>query len=579
MKGFLKMTLAVFLGLNLFLTVPFFFLLYLINSSSSELETKISLNSVFYLELSGELKERSDEDIFSLTEGMIDSQSEFLGLDDILSAIKIAKENENIKGIYLECGDFAAAPASIQEIQDALLDFKQTGKFIVSYADFYTQNTYSLASVSNKVFLNPLGALELKGVSLQNVFYKNLLDKIGVEVQVVKVGTFKSAIEPYIQTEMSDANRAQLTQLSSSIWNQIATTIASARNVKKECINEFVAHGLMLADAEETINYGLVDSLVYKNEVKSYLKTLMESDYESYSLKNILSSRLNNDFQQDKIAVVYAVGAIDNISSGEKGIDSKEISKKLLDIAEDKNIRALVLRVNSPGGSAFGSEQIWKAMTEVKKNKPVIVSMGDYAASGGYYISCIADTIVAQPSTLTGSIGIFGLVPNVEKLLDNIGITTDVVKTHDLSDFGTVCRPMSMAEKTLMQKNVDRGYELFVKRCAEGRKMSIRKLNEIAEGRVWSGIDAQKNGLVDVLGGLDDAIDFAAQKANVKDYQIVEYPKKKDIFTLLLEDFYNSGVRFSLGKMSREMNFLEMLENSNEADKIQALMPFDIVMN
>ncbi len=579
MKGFLKMTLAVFLGLNLFLTIPFFFLFYLINSSSGESETKIASNSVFHLELSGELKERSDEDIFSLTESMIDSKSEFLGLDDILSAIKIAKENENIKGIYLECGAFSAAPASTQEIQDALLDFKQSGKFIVSYGDFYTQNTYTLASVSDKVFLNPLGALELKGVSLQNVFYKKLLDKIGVEVQVLKVGTFKSAVEPYIQTEMSDANRVQLTKLSSSIWEQITSAIVSARGVKKENLNEFVNYSLMLADAEETVNYGFVDSLVYKNEVDSYLKKLLDNDYESYSLEKILNFGLNKDFLQDKIAVVYAVGAIDNISSGEEGINSEEITKKLLEIAEDENIKALVLRVNSPGGSAFGSEQIWKAMTEVKKNKPVIVSMGDCAASGGYYISCIADTIVAQPSTLTGSIGIFGLIPNVEKLLDNVGITTDVVKTHDLSDFGTISRPMSLAEKKLMQKNVDRGYELFVKRCAEGRKMSIQKLSEIAEGRVWSGVDAQKNGLVDVLGGLDDAIAFAAQKANVEDYQIVEYPRKKDIFTLLIEDFYNSGVRFSLGRMNREMYYLEMLKNLNKADKIQALMPFDIVIN
>lgn len=580
MKSFLKMTLAVFFGLNLFLLVPLFLLFYLLGTSVNESEVKINSNSIFHLELSGELQERSVEDIFNLTGSALDAETAFLGLDDILSAIETAKNNENIKGIYLECGAFLAAPASIQEIHNALVEFKQTGKFIVSYGDFYSQNTYLLASVSDKVFLNPQGALELKGLAMQNVFYKNLLDKIGVEIQVVKVGSFKSAVEPYIQTKMSDANRKQLTQLSSSVWTQMLETIASVRNIEIEKINEFADQGLMLADAEKTIDYGFVDSLLYEGDVKSCLKSLVGEGYEIYSLEKMINvSQTLSSFQQNKIAVVYAVGAIDNVSSEKDKINSKKLSKTLLKLAEDNDVKAVVLRVNSPGGSAFGSEQIWKAMTEVKKHKPVIVSMGDYAASGGYYISCVADTIVAQPNTLTGSIGIFGLVPNAEQLMDKIGITTDVVKTNDLSDFGVINRSMTSAEKTLMQNNVERGYDLFVKRCADGREMSIEEIEAIAEGRVWSGSDAQKIGLVDVLGGLNVAIDFAVQKANVADYQIVEYPEKKDFLTLFVEEFSSNGVSFFSKGLGAEMHYLKILENLKETDKIQALLPYDVVMN
>lgn len=580
MKGFLKMILAVFVGLNLFLLVPLFFFIYLAGSSMSESAIEITPNSVFHLKLDGELKERSEEDFLNLTSGVIDSEQNFLGLDDVLSSIEAATNNENIRGIYLDCGTFSAAPASIQEIRDALECFKQVGKFVVSYGDFYTQSTYLLASVSDKVFMNPQGALELKGLALKNVFYKNLLDKIGVEIQVVKVGSFKSAVEPYLQTKMSDANRNQLTQLSFSIWNQMTSTIALSRDVDVEKINQFSNQGLMLFDAEETVKYGFVDSLVYEGDVKCCLEKLVGRDFESYSLEKMMNVSSNQvNFNSNKIALVYAVGAIDNVSSNNDKIDSKKLSKQLLKIAEDDAVKALVLRVNSPGGSAFGSEQIWKAMAEVKKHKPVIVSMGDYAASGGYYISCIADTIVAQPNTLTGSIGIFGLIPNAEQLLDKIGITTDVVKTNDLSDFGSIDRPMSSLEKTLMQKNVERGYELFVKRCADGRQMSIKDMKAIAEGRVWSGSDAQKIGLVDVLGGLDIAIDFAAQKANIEEYQIVEYPEKKDFLTLFVEELSSSGMSFFSKDCGVEMHHMNLLKNLKKMDRVQALLPYDVVID
>lgn len=546
----------------------------------SESAIEITPNSVFHLKLDGELKERSEEDLLNLTSGVIDSEQNFLGLDDVLSSIEAATNNENIRGIYLDCGTFSAAPASIQEIREALECFKQVGKFVVSYGDFYTQSTYLLASVSDKVFMNPQGALELKGLALKNVFYKNLLDNIGVEIQVVKVGSFKSAVEPYLQTKMSDANRNQLTQLSFSIWNQMTSTIALSRDVDVEKINQFSNQGLMLFDAEETVKYGFVDSLVYEGDVKCCLEELVGRDFESYSLEKMMNVSSNQvNFNSNKIALVYAVGAIDNVSSNNDKIDSKKLSKQLLKIAEDDAVKALVLRVNSPGGSAFGSEQIWKAMAEVKKHKPVIVSMGDYAASGGYYISCISDTIVAQPNTLTGSIGIFGLIPNAEQLLDKIGITTDVVKTNDLSDFGSIDRPMSSLEKTLMQKNVERGYELFVKRCADGRQMSIKDMKAIAEGRVWSGSDAQKIGLVDVLGGLDIAIDFAAQKANIEEYQIVEYPEKKDFLTLFVEELSSSGMSFFSKDCGVEMHYMNLLKNLKKMDRVQALLPYDVVID
>ena len=585
MKDFFKFTLATITGIILTSIVMFVISIIVVFSmlSSTETETVVKKNSIMMLDLNGSLVERTSDNIFK---ELFDKEDSTYGLDDILASIKKAKENDDIKGIYIQATSLNANFASLQEIRDALNDFKKSGKFIVAYSDNYTQGMYYLSSVANKVLLNPKGAIEWRGLASQPLFLKGLLEKLGIEMQVFRVGTYKAAVERFSATEMSPANREQVTAYITSIWNEIITDVAASRKISVDSLNNYANRMLMFYPAEQTVKSGMADTLIYKNDVRDYLKQLVKIDKDDdlavLGLDEMINVKKNTpkDKSGNIIAVYYAFGEIDGGSSStdEDGIISNEVIKDLRELKEDKDVKAVVLRVNSPGGSAFGSEQIWEAVCQLKKEKPVIVSMGDYAASGGYYISCAADTIVAEPTTLTGSIGIFGLIPNAKGLTDKLGLSFDVVKTHKFADFGNIMRGMNTDEQTLLQMYINQGYDLFVSRCAEGRKMSKNEIEKIAEGRVWTGETAKKIGLVDILGGIDKALEIAVKKAKVEGYTVVGYPDRKNVLQELLNSKPGNYIesRMLKSQLGDYYNGFSMLKNLEKADFMQARVPFEL---
>ena len=585
MKDFLKFTLATVTGIVISSVVLFFISILVVFSmvSSSESETQVRKNSVMMLDLNGTLAERSQENPLDLI--MKDDYKTY-GLDDILSSIKKAKENEDIKGIYIQATSLGAGFASLEEIRNALKDFKESGKFVVAYGDAYTQGLYYLSSVADKVLLNPQGMLEWRGLAATPMFFKDLLEKVGVEMQVFKVGTYKSAVEPFISTEMSAANREQINVYLSSIWGQITSAVAESRNLSVEALNKEADRMLMFYPAEESVKNGLVDTLIYKNDVRDYLKNLAGIDKDDnmpvLGIQDMINVKKNvpRDKSGNVIAVYYAYGEIDGGSSAstDEGINSEKVIKDLRKLKDNENVKAVVLRVNSPGGSAYGSEQIWYAVNQLKKEKPVIVSMGDYAASGGYYISCNADTIVAEPTTLTGSIGIFGMMPNANGLTEKLGVSFDVVKTNPYADFGNLTRPMNDGEKGLMQMYVNNGYELFLTRCSDGRGISMEELDKIAQGRVWTGSTAKELGLVDELGGLDKALEIAIAKAGVDAYTVMSYPKKEGFLESLMNTNPGNYIKGRMlnSKMSDMYRQFSIIENFDKIDRIQARVPFEL---
>ena len=583
MKDFFKFTFASMLGVVL---AGFVFTILGIVSmvgmmASSDTETVVKENSIFVLDLEGTLSERVQENPF---QALMGEEYQTYGLDDILTSIQKAKDNENIKGIYLQAGMMEASFASLEEIRHALKDFKESGKFIVAYGDTYTQGMYYLASVADKVIVNPRGSIAWQGLASQTIFFKDLLEKVGVEMEIFKVGTYKSAVEPFIATEMSDANREQITAFLTSIWGRLLEDISESRSIPTDDLNRYADEFAMLSPAETYIANGLADTLMYKDGVLAYLKEMSGREADE-SLRTLSVEDMKNvkrnvplDKSGNIIAVYYAYGGIDDTSSPEEGIDSEKVIKDLRLLREDETIQAVVLRVNSPGGSAYGSEQIWREVVLLKEKKPVIVSMGDYAASGGYYISCAADCIVADPTTLTGSIGIFGMFPNMEGLLtDKLGLHFDVVKTNKFADMGDMTRPFNNEEKAAMQNFINQGYKLFVQRCADGRGMSVEAIEKIAEGRVWTGATAKELGLVDELGGLDKAIDIAAEKAGVEAYSIINYPSQSGFFSTLMDEgkdnYINGKMMDALGETYHYLRFVESLK---DMDRIQARMPFDL---
>ena len=589
MKDFFKFTLATVTGIILSSIVLFFIGIMVIFGivSSSDTETVVKKNSVMMLDLNGTLVERTQESLEGIFSALTGDDSNVYGLDDILSSIKKAKENENIKGIYIQASSLSSSYASLQAIRNALNDFKESGKFIVAYSDGYTQGLYYLSSVADKVLLNPKGMIEWKGIASAPLFYKDLLQKIGVEMQIFKVGTYKSAVEPFISTEMSPANREQVTAFINSIWGQVTEGVSASRSLPVDSLNALADRMLMFYPAEESVQCGLADTLIYRNDVRNYLKQwvdLKEDDrLPVLGLSDMINVKKNmpKDKSGNIVAVYYASGEITDYSgssTSEEGIVGTKVIRDLRKLKDDEDVKAVVLRVNSPGGSAFASEQIWHAVKELKTEKPVIVSMGDYAASGGYYISCVADTIVAEPTTLTGSIGIFGMVPNVKELSEKIGLTYDVVKTNKFSDFGNIMRPFNQDEKTLMQMMITQGYDTFVNRCAEGRHMSKEAIEKIAEGRVWTGEAAKELGLVDVLGGIDTALEIAVRKAGIEGYTVVSYPAKQDLLSSLLNTKPTNYVESQIlkSKLGEYYQQFGMLKNLKERSMIQARIPFEL---
>lgn len=589
MKDFLKFTLATVTGIILSSIVLFIIGMVTLFGimAASDTETIVKKNSVMILDLNGTLVERTQEDPLGILSQLFNDDSNTYGLDDILSSIKKAKENEDIKGIYLQANSLGTSYASLQEIRNALLDFKESGKFVIAYADSYTQGLYYLSSAADKVLLNPKGMIEWRGIASTPLFYKDLLQKIGVEMQIFKVGTYKSAVEPFIATEMSPANREQVTTFISSIWSQVTEGVSASRNIPVDSLKAYADRMLMFYPAEESVRCGLADTLVYRNDVRDYLKRLVDIDEDDnlslLGLGDMINVRKNvpKDKSGNIIAVYYASGEITDYpgsATSEEGIVGSKVIRDLRKLKDNDDVKAVVLRVNSPGGSAFASEQIWYAVKELKTKKSVIVSMGDYAASGGYYISCGADTIVAEPTTLTGSIGIFGMVPNVKELTDKIGLSYDVVKTNKYADFGNIMRPFSEGEKALLQMMVAEGYDTFITRCAEGRHTTKEAIEKIAEGRVWTGEAAKELGLVDELGGIDKALDIAVAKARVGGYTIVSYPEKKDVLSSLLDTKPTNYVESQLlkSKLGEYYRQFGLLTNLKEQSMIQTRVPFEL---
>ena len=543
MKQFLKLTLASVVGVILALS---FFVIIIIAAagaiSSSDSQYNLKDNSLLKISLSGNLKEQSAENPFDVSiPGLpVETKVENQGLDDILSAISKAKTNDKIRGIYLEAKMLKAGFASIEEIRNALIDFKKSGKFVLAYGDTYDQREYYICSVANKILINPQGMMNFCGLAAQPVFIKGTLDKIGVKAEVFKVGTFKSAVEPYLNTKMSDASRLQTKEYIGGIWGHLLEGISASRKISVSDLNALANRNMLFQSTEELIKCNLVDSIVYESDMRAYLAERSGQDnvddLELVSVKEMMTvPEKSAKFVQDKIAVLYAEGEI--VDQGSDGIVRDDVIAEIEKIKKDETIKAVVFRVNSPGGSAYASEQIWKAVTDLKAVKPVVVSMGDYAASGGYYISCNASKIIASPNTITGSIGIFGTFFILDELAQKMGLSFDVVKTNDMSDLGNMTRPMTEIEKRQIQNYIEKGYDLFVKRCSEGRKIENKKLREMAEGRVWTGKKAVELGLADEIGGINRALEIAAKLGKIKQYRTVSFPEKKDFLTQMLEEF------------------------------------------
>lgn len=526
--------------------VVLFFLFFIIimgivASTSDEDKVDVKENSILRITLSENISERSADNPFEDFDFMSFENNSSLGLKEIIATISKAKVDQNIKGIYLDVSMVSGGLTTVEEIRNALLDFKKSNKFIYAYSEVYTQKAYYLASVADSIYLNPAGLLELKGFNAQYMFFKGALDKLEIEPQIIRVGSFKSAVEPYMQTQMSDSNKLQTNVFLGSIFNHMIANIADARKLNADSVNN-IAVDLKVRNAEDAVKYKLADALRYKDEVlntlmiasnRSSIKDLNFIDLKKY----IKSAKPNISTDKNKIAVIYANGEIVGGEGNENIIGSERISRAIRQARLDDQVKAIVLRVNSPGGSALASDVMWREIVLTKKVKPVIVSMGDVAASGGYYIACAADVIVAEPTTITGSIGVFGILFNAQKFFNNkLGITFDQVKTGKYADLGDYTRALTESERFIIQNEVNRIYEDFTQKVALGRNMPIEKVKSIAEGRVWSGIDAKRIGLIDEFGNTDTAIAIAAKKAKLDSYRIISLPEIEDPIKKLMKN-------------------------------------------
>ena len=553
-------------------------------AASSASTTNVEDNSVFVLSLSGTLNERTAEDPLASLTGQV---SENMGLDKLLEAIKKAKEKEEIKGIYIEAGLFSSdTPASTHAIREALLDFKKSGKWIVAYADTYEQSTYYICSVADKIFLNPDGMIDWHGLASTPYFVKDLLAKFGVKYQLCKVGKYKSAPEMMTADGMSEPNREQVTAYINGIWEVMLKEVSDSRKIPVDSLNAYADRFVTLAEPEDYVKMKMVDKLIYTDEVKGEVKKMLKID-EKDDIKQLTLADMEGvkgkKNEGDQIAVYYAYGEIVDSETGsvmdtEHNIVANTVCKDLEKLTNDDDVKAVVLRVNSPGGSAYASEQIWRAVTNLKAKKPVVVSMGGYAASGGYYISCAANYIVSEPTTITGSIGIFGMFPDFSGLLtEKLGVKFDEVKTNKHAAFGTMARPFNAEEMALLEQYIGRGYNLFRKRVADGRQQSIEQIEEIAQGRVWLGNDALKIKLVDEIGGLDKAIAKAASLAKVSQYHATSYPEEQSWWASMLDqatsknNYLDEQLQATLGEYYEPFKFVK---NMNRQSAIQARLPY-----
>lgn len=582
MKSFLKQVLAVIVGIcsvGAFATLMFFVMLGVMLATGDEKQS-VSDNSILRIELTGTVVDRSTPDS-PLNQLLGRSNASSQGLDVLIDAIKTAKSDKRIKGIYIEGGTMSSDFATLQELRGALVDFKSSGKFIVSYADSYTQGAYYIASVGDRVLINPSGLLDWHGIAMQPMFWTGLMEKVGVKAQVFKVGTYKSAVEPFILKEMSPANREQVESMITDLWKETCTAVATSRKLSPDSLNAYADRYITLADGADYKRLKLVDDLTYVDQVREELRKRMNDKEVTFVSPEVVAAQAEDTGDDDnQVAVYYASGNIVDVAGsgalmgGGDEIIGSRVVEDLDKLANDKDVKAVVLRINSGGGSAYASEQMWRAVQLLKKKKPVVVSMGGMAASGGYYMSCGANYIVAEPTTLTGSIGIFGLIPDFSGLVkDKLGLRFDVVKTNKASDFGTLSRPFDAAESAALQAHVNRGYALFLKRVADGRtaaghKMTPEAVDHIAQGRVWTGNQALKNGLVDKIGTLNDAILKAEQLAQTKNPAVVRYPAPKSWMESFSkeqqeDDYFERKMKLVLGDYYEPLNFIQNVDRGN----------------
>ncbi len=582
MKSFLKQVLAVIVGIcsvGAFATLMFFVMLGVMLATGDEKQS-VSDNSILRIELTGTVVDRSTPNN-PLNQLLGRSEASSQGLDVLIDAIKTAKSDKRIKGIYIEGGTMSSDFATLQELRGALVDFKSSGKFIVSYADSYTQGAYYIASVGDRVLINPSGLLDWHGIAMQPMFWTGLMEKVGVKAQVFKVGTYKSAVEPFILKEMSPANREQVESMITDLWKETCTAVATSRKLSPDSLNAYADRYITLADGADYKRLKLVDDLTYVDQVREELRKRMNDKEVTFVSPEVVAAQAEDTGDDDnQVAVYYASGNIVDVAGsgalmgGGDEIIGSRVVEDLDKLANDKDVKAVVLRINSGGGSAYASEQMWRAVQLLKKKKPVVVSMGGMAASGGYYMSCGANYIVAEPTTLTGSIGIFGLIPDFSGLVkDKLGLRFDVVKTNKASDFGTLSRPFDAAESAALQAHVNRGYALFLKRVADGRtaagrKMTPEAVDHIAQGRVWTGNQALKNGLVDKIGTLNDAILKAEQLAQTKNPAVVRYPAPKSWMESFNkekqeDDYFERKMKLVLGDYYEPLNFIQNVDRGN----------------
>lgn len=592
MKDFIKNVGATIVGIFLFgIIIGIFGVMSLVGMVASGQATKnVKENSVLVLKLQGDLQEQAQDDVLGqLTGNTFNS----LGMDAISSAIKKAKANKDIKGIYLETGILGADVAQLQELRDQLVDFKKSGKWIVAYSDNYTQGCYYLATAADKVYINPEGSINWHGIGSQPMFVKDLLAKFGVKMQVIKVGKYKSATEMFTEEKMSDANREQTQRYIQSLWDNMCKDVSKSRNISVAKLNDLADNGIFVANGKMLLAEKMVDGVKYADEMKAEVKKLLKLDADKkisqLSIADMATVKEEGNDGDDEIAVYYAYGdivdspAAGSLFSNSHAIVGNDVCKDLEELANDDDVKAVVIRINSGGGSAYASEQMWHQIDLLKKKKPVVISMGGMAASGGYYMSCNANYIFAEPTTLTGSIGIFGVIPNFSDLATNkLGLKFDEVKTNRNALFGSQARMMNEEELTFLQGAITRGYHLFRQRVADGRKMTVDQVEQIAQGHVFTGEDALKIKLVDELGGLDKAVAKAAALAKTKSYYTQGYPAPLEFFDQLLQESTDNGsyldgkLKTSLGTLYEPM---KMVNNITTMDRIQARMPWWLNIN
>ena len=589
MKQFFKFMFASMLGFFLTLVLVFFLTIAMIASFASMASrdtVAIDKKSVLHLELTTEIVDRGGRNPFDSFDFMSFSLSKSIGLNELLDQISRAKEDDNIKGIFLDISIIPAGWSTLHEVRQALDDFKESGKFVISYGEFYMQNAYYLGSVADEMYLHPEGAIDFRGINSELIFLKNMLDRLGIDPQVIRHGEFKSAGEPLFREDMSKENREQILSYTSAIWNNIISDIATSRGLTVNHITE-VADGLKTRTAQTAMEYDMIDGIAYRDEIKAMLRERLaieeDDDINLVSPEKYAKAPRPRSMQiprtRDRIAVVYATGNIISGEGSESIIGSDRIAGAIREARLDDNVKAIVFRINSPGGSALASDVILREIKLATEVKPVVATMGDVAASGGYYIACAADWIIANPTTITGSIGVFGMVPNMQGFFnDKLGITFDNVKTNRFADLGSISRPLTNAERQIIQESIGQVYDTFIGHVARGRNLPVSVVDELGRGRVWSGVEAKQNGLIDEFGGLDAAIRKAAELAELEEYRIKEYPIRKDFLTQIMEEFGGVRTRIIKKELGEAYQYYRALQEVEQMTGILTRLPYDIVM-